>query len=876
MLSHLERGCNRPLTLVSAPAGYGKSILISSWLDTSIRPGAWLSLDDQDNDLRRFLSYFLSAVQTVFPAAGLETLSMLEAPDLPEMSVLAHSLINGLNRIEDRFILALDDYHLIHEKAVSGLVRELLRHPPRCMHLVIISRKDPFLPIYRLRARDMLAEVRTHDLRFNAADTAEFLTLNLRVPVEDAIATLLAEKTEGWVTGLRLAALALRGNEDIRHRLPALAGTTRYVMDYLITEVLDKQPAEIRCFLLNSSILERFCAPLCDRLNAPDEPSDRDAMDGQAFTDWAMASNLFIIPLDLENRWFRYHHLFCQLLRRQLEGQRSPEEIRALHTRASQWFDENGLIEEALGHAIQAGDVHRAGGIIEKNRHAAFNDDQWFIVEKWLAQLPLDTIQQSPELLLTQAWVLNHRYRLLEIPEILERVDAILQNDPSKRALTGEFYFFKAFLSFWQGQYEATIAYSEKCREQVPKEKKYGLIRGDNEIYRAMAFQITGKKEMAIRELDQKIGNHPKQKGMYFSRLVAAPCFVHMMSGDLKEAETAAIQLCGVSKKSGLSYANTWSLYTRANSSFQTCDLDKAIQHFAGLAEQKYNMHSIQALCGLAGLAFSCQMAGQTERADQTMEQLTAFAHEGVDAVRHSIAQSARIRLSLLQGHLEAEAVSIGSFTEDLNPSSFFVWVEFPHVTHCRQLIAMGSDDSLEEAAEKLDVLRGAAGAIHNTFHLIDILALKALAFYKLSRVEESLKILEQALTLAAPGGWMRPFVEPDRPMPDMLTRLKKQNVVGDFIDKILGAFALSPERPVLPSASPSLSRSPSPMIEPLTNREMDVLELLAKRLQSKEIAEKLTVSPETVRTHLGHIYQKLSVTNRRQAVVRAKNLGVL
>ena len=302
ILEYLDRGRARPLTLVSAPAGYGKSVLISSWLDTCDRPGGWVSLDEQDNDLRRFLAYFLSAIQAVFPAAGLETLSMLKAQDLPPVPVLTHSLINDLDQIEDHFILVLDDFHLIHEKSVNRFLRELLRHPPRFMHLVIISRRDPFLPTFSLRARAMLTEVRTHDLRFTADETAEFLTLNLGAQIEEPTSNLLAEKTEGWVTGLRLAVLAIRGHEDLEHRLSGLKGTTRYVMDYLIAEVLDQQPEEIRRFLLNSSILERFCAPLCDLLNEPDESLDRDKMDGEAFTAWAMASNLFIIPLDPENR----------------------------------------------------------------------------------------------------------------------------------------------------------------------------------------------------------------------------------------------------------------------------------------------------------------------------------------------------------------------------------------------------------------------------------------------------------------------------------------------------------------------------------------------------------------------------------------------
>ena len=481
-------------------------------------------------------------------------------------------------------------------------------------------------------------------------------------------------------------------------------------------------------------------------------------------------------------------------------------------------------------------------------------------------------------MLLTQAWVLNHRFRLPEIPEILERVDTILQNDPSKRALIGELYFFKTFMSFWQGQSKASLEYSGKAQEKVPKEKKFGLIRGDNEIYRAMAFQMIGKKEMAVRELNQKINSNPKRTGIYYSRLTAAPCFVHMMSGDLKQAETAAIQLREVSEGSGLSYATTWSDYMQAFCHFHACDLDKAIHHFSAAEKQKYIMHSLQALCCLAGLSFSYQMKGQTEKADQTMEQLTAFAHETDEAFRHEIAQSATIRLCLLQGELEAGTEWIGPIDEAPGTASFLVWLELPHVTHCRQLIATGSNGSQEEAAERLDVLRGAAGAIHSNFHLIDILVLKALAFHKRSRREDALKILEQALTLAIPGGWIRPFVEPGPPMPDMLNRLKKQNVAVDFIDKILVAlptglsYNVSRQSPKREGGSPPNQ----PLIEPLTHREMDVLVLLAERLQNKEIAGKLAISPETVRTHLGHIYQKFFVANRRQAVAMAKDIGIL
>ncbi len=874
------------MALISAPAGYGKSVLASQWLEVCTCPGAWLSLDENDNDLRVFLTYLIESVQDAFPGVALKTRTLLKAASLPSLKVLAYNLLNDMEQVEEPFILVLDDYHRIREKAVHSLLIELLRYPSPMLHLVLLTRRDPPLPIGPLRAGGQLTEITIEHLRFTNSETTAFLARFLSASPDESTASVLNEKVEGWVTGLRLAALSMGQKGERDHILEGLGEGAYFVREYLMQEVLLKVPGNFASFLIETSILNRFCAPLCDAVQLPEERPVENEKNGQAFIEWLEKTHLFVVPLDETHTWFRYHHLFQQLLQDRLKRKCSPEEIGTFHSRASRWFEENGLIQEALDHAIQAGDVHGAAGIVEKNRHAALNDDKWFTVEKWLAYIPDENIRQSPELLLTRAWVLNHRFQLLEIPEILEHVDSILQNDPSKRALTGEFYFFKALLSFWQGQLDSTIAYSEKSQEQVPKEPEYGLIRGDNEIYHAIACQMIGKKEIAIRELDQKISSHPKRKGIYYSRLLAVPCFVHMLSGDLRQVETAAALLRRVSEKHGFSYANTWSDYMQACCSFHACDLDEAIQHFAAAADQKYIMHSIQALNCLAGLAFSYQMTGQREKADETIKQLIAFAHETDDAARHSIAQSARIRLSLLQGNAEAGSESIGSIDEEPGMGSFFLWLELPHVTHCRQLVLIDSDESLEEAAERLDALREAAGAIHNTFHLIDILVLKALAFYKRSRREEALKILEQALNLATPGGWVRPFVEPGSPMPDMLTRLKKQNGAGDYIEKILAAFGdegdvHTGEAPMKdPDASAHRPARPStpiqPLVEPLTQRELDVLELLSTRLQNKEIALELSISPLTVKSHLQSIYQKLCVENRRQAVEKSRELGIL
>jgi LuxR family maltose regulon positive regulatory protein len=316
LVEYLDQRRERPLTLISAPAGYGKSVLISSWLETCGSPGAWLSLDELDNDLRQFLSYLLAAVQTIFPDSVGKTTILVNAPTLPPLPVLVSSLANELDSIEQNFILVLDDIHHIREKSVRQFLKDLLRHAPRPMHLVLIGRRDPRLPIASLRAKDRVTEVRLIDLRFTTEETASYLKTALGELVDEAIAARMAEKAEGWVTGLRLAVLAVRGHDDAIGKLLGLKGTTAYVMDYLITEVLNAQSPIVRHYLLSTSILDRFTAALCDVLCGPDSGQGESEIDGVDFITKLQNENLFLITLDTENGWFRYHHLFQDLLRK--------------------------------------------------------------------------------------------------------------------------------------------------------------------------------------------------------------------------------------------------------------------------------------------------------------------------------------------------------------------------------------------------------------------------------------------------------------------------------------------------------------------------------------------------------------------------------
>jgi LuxR family maltose regulon positive regulatory protein len=414
---------NRPLTLVSAPAGYGKSTLISSWLDTCKYPHVWLTLDEQDNDLKVFLSYFLAAIRTVFPEALEYTRNLLGAHNQPPIKELARSLSNEINQIEDFFVFVLDDYEVIQNVAMHDFINELLIYPPQNMNLVMCTRIDPPISLVNLRAQSQLTEIRAQDLCFTKEEAHVMLQNMLGNTVDMTTAQLMEAQTEGWVTGIRLAALALRhrvGKQRIEEKPTA---NNRYVSDYLMSEILDKQVNTFSEWLLKTSILARFNAGLCETVC-----SGESEMDGGVFLERLEGSNLFAIPLDDQCQWVRYHHLFRDFLQRELVRRYDTAEIATFHMQASNWFDQNGLIDEAIDHALAAGDLHAAAQIVERNRHTILDKDQWYVLKKWLARFPDEIKQQRPEFMLAEAWVLQFQFDLPAIISLMDTVENTLED----------------------------------------------------------------------------------------------------------------------------------------------------------------------------------------------------------------------------------------------------------------------------------------------------------------------------------------------------------------------------------------------------------------------------------------------------------------
>jgi LuxR family maltose regulon positive regulatory protein len=903
LLERLDSACQRPFTLVCAPAGFGKTTLLSSWLDKRECPSAWISLDEQDSDLVVFLHYLLSTIEGLHPDAMRETRALLSAYALPPLPALARSLSNELDRIQDPLVLILDDYHTIHDAAVHDLLARVLRHPPRSLHLVLISRRDPPLPLVTLRARRQMAEIRAPDLCFTTEETTTFLRQVMGIPVDDATISTLEQKTEGWVTGLRLAALSLQHSGD-RDRVSAgLRENNRYVMEYLATEVVSRQPPGVQEGLLKTSILDRFCAPLYEVVCGPGEcllsdPGDPafaelaesgPVVTGSAFIEWLRNAGLFVVPLDSESRWYRYHHLFQQLLRQRLERVYGHDEIASLHAQVSQWFAENGYIEEALQHALAAGDLDAAVQLVEERRHEVMEREQWPRLQRWLDLFPRELIERRAQLSMVEAWLLHDLSRLHEIPPILERVEALLAEQdlasdapsdgvPSDGVLTGagpssgadervalrgEVAALRSTLLYWTGQGQLCLDSARYAEQATPAGRRW--VRGVAEQVQALAYHQLGRLDEAYRTLDRLLARDRQSGGALAHRWYHALWVMHWLSADLKRTARVAQQMAEVTQRRQLAESTGWAQYALGLVHYQRNDLAQASQHLAQVIELRDRAHSETLAQAHFGLALTYQAMGRADEAGRTLESAAAWAL-GIGNMDMLLkAETMEVRLALSQGkapHMEPWAARAA----DALP--VMVQFEVPALTLVKAHLARGTAGALQEAKDLLARLRQFVESTHSTLGQIEVLALQALLHDARGEQEAALQRLGEAVDLARPGGLIRLFVDLGPRMANLLTQLRERGRAADYTGQILAAY--------LESGPALASVDQGALIESLTDRELEILALLARRLSNKEIAAQLVISSGTVKSHTIRIYQKLDAKGRRQAVVKAMALGIL
>jgi len=875
----LERGLHRPVTLVCAPAGYGKTTLLSDWLAGSGYPYIWLSLDESDNDLAVFLNYFVAAIRIAYPQACTDTLGLLAAPELPPPTRLANALANDLEALpcqpgpadERGCILVLDDYHLVHNEAISALLSEIWRHPPRTVHLILSTRRDPLLPLDVLRARGELSEIRIQELRFTREEVAVFMQQATEVPLDEQAIALLAERTEGWAAGLRLAALSLTAHDDIPGHLAELPADNRYVMDYLLGEVLSHVPAVTQDFLLKTSILDRLSGPLCDAVTGMAEVP----WNGQAYLEWLAHAGLFTWSTDPQQEWYHCHHLFRRLLRIQLEQRHSPEEIATLHIRASAWLAADGFIDEAIEHTLTAGDVTEAVRLVETHRHAAMNQERWPDLQRWLSRLPRQVIDERPELVLAEAWLLHHRAALVDVSPRLARAGMLLQQTPlgeharldeeARLGLQGEIDALTSQLVYFTVDAERTLTLARRALAGTPIEHSY--VRGIAWMFIAGALLLRGDTGDAIAAVHEGLREDRFHSNTYAPRLLLTLCLSYWTIADLPHLLQTADHLLELAHERGLMESIDWAYYCRGCAHYQQNDLEAAARDFAAVVSEHRAAHGVVLPHSTFGLASTHQAQGLVEPA-RAAATAVKYALEMANPSMLADARAFEAHLALLQGR-EGEAARWAAQADRNIRTAPMPLFYVPNFTLVEILLAQGTPASLEEAARLLARLHEVVQAIHNTRFLIEALALQALLHDARHERSAALEALAQAVTLAELGGVIRVFVDLGPRMAALLRQLAAQRVgPADFIATLLAAF------PAARDPAPALRQAS--LIEPLSERELEVLALLAQRLTNKEIARALSISPMTVKRHSSNIYQKLAVEGRREAVAKAAALGLV
>ena len=879
LIDRLTEGLARKLIVVSSPAGYGKTTLLSQWVSRNELPAAWVSLDESDNDPQRFLTYVVSALQTIDLGAG--ALSDLQSPQpLPTESIL-NSLINEVAETPRDFTLVLDDYHLIEARPIHDALAFLLDHLPPQMHLVIATRSDPPLPLSRLRGGGELTELRAADLRFTPDEAAAFLNqvMGLGLSAEDIAA--LETRTEGWIVGLQMAALSMQGRADTASFIQAFTGSHHFIIDYLVEEVLQRQSEHVRSFLLQTSILERLSGPLCDAVTGQE--------DGRGMLEALERGNLFVVPLDDKRLWYRYHHLFADVLQaHSMEEQ--PDRVPALHRRASEWYDHNGSPSDAVRHALAGEDFERAADLVELAVLAVFRSRQDATLIGWLRALPDELVRTRPMLSVAYAWAsmvggepeaaeshLRDAERWLEATaDTGERPEArsgemVVVDKEGFRSLPAMIALLRAHQAQAVGDVPGIVKYARRALDLSPEADH--LWHGAAAAHLGLAYWTSGDLEAAYQTHADGLAS------LQTAGNIADAISGTLVLADIRRAQGRLHQAMS-NYQHGLQLAmkqgepvprGTADLYVGMSELHREHgDLETAAQHLltskelgerAGLPENRYRW--------FIAMARIREAEGDLDGALPLIPEAERLYIVGSTPNVRPIA-ALKTRIWVAQGRL-AEALAWAqeqglSVEDDLSYLR-----EFEHITLARVLIARHRSDrqerSFHEAVGLLERLLEAAEEGERTGSVIEILVLQALAHEAEGDTSLALAPLERALTLAEPEGYVRIFVDEGPPMATLLREAAKHGIAAsNYVSQLLRAFGKAE------GITPVTQR----LIEPLSERELEVLRLLGTELNGPEIARELVVALSTIRTHTRNIYSKLGVNSRRAAVDQAEELDLL
>jgi LuxR family maltose regulon positive regulatory protein len=883
LTERMEAGVAGALTLVSAPAGFGKSTLLSEWIYESGRKVAWVSLDEGDNEPVRFFCYLMTALQRLRPGLGEGPLDTLQKAQSGSMEVLEPVLTGLLNevhaRVED-LVLVLDDYHVIESPAIHQALQFLLDRLPPCLHVVLATRVDPPLHLSRLRARGQLTEIRAQDLRFTSREAAGFLNEAMGLSLPAGGVEALEERTEGWAVGLQMAALSLQGRTDVEDFIEHFTGSHRFVLDYLTDEVLSRQPEGVRDFLLRTSILGRLSGPLCDAVTG--------RSDGQAILEDLDATNLFLIALDDTRTWYRYHHLFGTLLRHQLERKVGQDGRADLHERASQWYADHGQPEDALEHALSAGALDRAARLVEENALPRLMRGDVGAPLRWIRSLPAEWVRTRPRLSLGQAWALTLNLQWAEAETAVREAERALESTPdSEGSLQAQVTVLRRFLARVRGEADGPVDLRRDGIEKVPESDLF---------LRSMIALDLG---MSCREEDDP---GPARRAFEEAKALALES-QNTLALVIAHSHLAEIEVSGGRLQRGLAMYREGERLAEELAPRGGPAPSAVSIAYSGMAEIHREWNDLDAASGLAWKAVEIGRRGgpggtvlhgmivmaRVRQARGDYEGAFEALAEAEGVMRRTGApnwiqalDAYRSRLLLAQARAEGREPPLEPVTrwaravallDDWrrpfrNPIFLPVYPkEFAHLTLARLFLARGDH---EEALDLLLWLREPAQAAGRLRSVLDMLALEAVARNGAGDRKGAVATLRHALTLGEPEGFIRTFADKGVALADLIEEAAPGHAGPEYTLRLLEAFGRTGSAAV--PASPPVQD----LLEPLSDREVEVLRLISTGLSNAEAGRRLYIAPSTVKKHLENIYSKLGTRNRTQAIARAREMGLL
>jgi len=890
----IVQGLQGPLTLVIAPAGFGKTTLVASCIVSRGIPVAWLSLDKHDNEEARFLNYVVAALQEADNTIGYEAAQLLAGmqQQAPSEAVLT-SLINDLDRASGEIVLVVDDYHFINSQTVHENMAFLLEHCPNTLHVVIVTRSDPPLPLARVRACGQMVELRAADLRFTEPEAAQFLNDIMELRLDAGLVAVLEERTEGWIAGLQMAALSMRNREDLLGFIEGFSGTNRYILDYLLEDVLAGQPPEIQRFLLYTSILERLTAPLCDAVLVNDERAKSEGNDrlphseplllqpSASILDYLERANLFLVPLDDERMWYRYHHLFADLLRAQLHRSLGAQGVAQLHIRASEWHGQNGSILDAIHHASMASDDERVERFIEQNYMELVSHGEQSGLRFWTGKLSKDVVYRRPWLCIYEAYSHSWFGELDEADVLLEAAESRIRSEisiPDTSSMLAHLTYIRSRVTAMRGDIDRAIELCRAAREYVPA----GNLALQLDILITLGYEYFQKGDYANAS---QILNETIRSGRAVGAIintVGSYCTLarlYAVQGLLNKAYEAYRIAAQFLSEAGGQHLGASALVEVgiADVLCEWNDLDAALTYINhGLSLLTFWGKADDLALAYSTLARIHMAQANRSAAIETIEKaIHLVQRSGVFLEAPRAVELAQVKLlRLAQGSRQAASRWAASPQERFGSANPFRFEnEVTHIAQARVWIAQNKPDEALQLLSRLEELAFSAGRMGR---VIEILLLEALAMQEMGDSAHAILALTKCFTLAEPEGYVRIFLDEGRPMQMLLAQWLTRagaSPVRDYVSHLLSQFddkahvVTAPLEKISPAAG---------LVEPLSPRELEVLHLLALGKTNHEIAQQLIVAAGTVKAHTASIYRKLNVANRTEAVARARQLGIL